>query len=172
MRLEQSAHIRRFIQVAGTGSIVTAGSTGFVIILLYDQCRLLVGPTCRRLNAWLLLLNQNGLRLRRDNWRKLLGNWLLLRLHLNAGVLEGLFLQSLADLWSTKGKTNDQHPILAGRKGTDEETLGTYTVRPLIRWLTWFRSSLKRVTAERSISISSSVHLLLGKMVGRGLTIM
>lgn len=43
-------------------------------------------------------------------------------------------------------------------RGTDEET---YTVRPLMRKLILFKSSQKCVMADRSMSISSSVHLLL-----------
>lgn len=53
---------------------------------------------------------------------------------------------------------------------TDEET---YTVRPLIRKLMLFKSSQKCVMADRSISISSSVHLLLKlyKMTDLGIII-
>lgn len=97
-RGEQSAHIGRFAQVASACCVVAAaGSTGLVILLLDDQRRLLVRPAGRRLlnAARLLLLNQDGLRRRWDDRRKLGGSWLL---HLNAGIFEGLFLQCLAYL--------------------------------------------------------------------------
>lgn len=51
---------------------------------------------------------------------------------------------------------------------TEYEWVQTYTVRSLMTELILFRSSPKRLTAERSISISVSVHLALGRSVETG----
>lgn len=51
---------------------------------------------------------------------------------------------------------------------TDGQWVKTYTVRSLMTELIVFRSSPKRLTAERSISISVSVHLALEKSVETG----
>lgn len=52
--------------------------------------------------------------------------------------------------------------------GTDNQWVKTYTVRSLMTELILFKSSPKRLTAERSISISVSVHLALERSVETG----
>jgi len=79
----------------------------------------------------------------------------------NAGVLEGLLLQRLADLGAaTRAKVYGISTDTLGSMFPRQDRRITYTVRFLMLRLILVRSSEKRMMDECSMSISSSVHFL------------